>query len=122
MFLSRRASLMELQKPQGSSEISTAELRKALEDSSAIVLDARPYEEYAVSHIPGAQTVLRYRFYLLDEPHTRLMNCVHFYHCRGCYSDALQIRFATLSRGAPVDVNLNASLQSVAHNDGAHLW
>ena len=43
---------MELQKPQGSSEISTAELRKALEDSSAIVLDARPYEEYAVSHIP----------------------------------------------------------------------
>ena len=41
---------MELQKPQGSSEISTAELRKALEDSSAIVLDARPYEEYAVSH------------------------------------------------------------------------
>ena len=41
----------------GSPEISTAQLRTALDDSSAIVLDARPYEEYAVSHIPGAQTV-----------------------------------------------------------------
>jgi len=41
----------------GSSEISTAELRAALNDGSAIVLDARPYEEYAVSHIPGARAV-----------------------------------------------------------------
>jgi rhodanese-related sulfurtransferase len=41
----------------GSPEVSTAELRAALEDSGAIVLDARPYEEYAVSHIPGARTV-----------------------------------------------------------------
>ena len=41
----------------GSSEISTAQLRAALNDGSAIVLDARPYEEYAVSHIPGARAV-----------------------------------------------------------------
>jgi rhodanese-related sulfurtransferase len=41
----------------GSPEISTAELRAALADARAIVLDARPYEEYAVSHIPGARTV-----------------------------------------------------------------
>src|SRR5437763_4766501 len=41
----------------GSSEISTAQLRAALTDSSAIVLDARPYDEYAVSHIPGARAV-----------------------------------------------------------------
>jgi len=41
----------------GSSEISTAQLRAALTDSSAIILDARPYEEYAVSHIPGARAV-----------------------------------------------------------------
>jgi rhodanese-related sulfurtransferase len=40
-----------------SPEVSTAELRAALEASGAIVLDARPYEEYAVSHIPGARTV-----------------------------------------------------------------
>ena len=40
-----------------SPEISTAELRAALTESSAIVLDARPYEEYAVSHIPGARAV-----------------------------------------------------------------
>lgn len=40
-----------------SRELSTAELRQALAASSAIVLDARPYEEYAVSHIPGARTV-----------------------------------------------------------------
>jgi len=41
----------------GSPEISTAELRTALSDFSAIILDARPYEEYAVSHIPGARAV-----------------------------------------------------------------
>src|SRR5262245_7880295 len=40
----------------GSSEISTAQLKAAL-TSSAIALDARPYDEYAVSHIPGARAV-----------------------------------------------------------------
>jgi rhodanese-related sulfurtransferase len=40
-----------------SPEISTAELQWALAENSAIVLDARPYEEYAVSHIPGARPV-----------------------------------------------------------------
>jgi rhodanese-related sulfurtransferase len=40
-----------------SPEISTTELRWALGASSAIVLDARPYDEYAVSHIPGARSV-----------------------------------------------------------------
>jgi rhodanese-related sulfurtransferase len=40
-----------------SPEISTAELRWALSENSAIVLDARPYDEYAVSHIPGARSV-----------------------------------------------------------------
>ena len=46
-----------VKKPGDSPEISTAEFRKALDNASAIVLDARPYEEYAVSHIPGALTV-----------------------------------------------------------------
>ncbi len=41
----------------GSPEMSTAELRAALTEPSATVLDARPYEEYAVSHIPGARAV-----------------------------------------------------------------
>ncbi len=41
----------------GSSEISTARLRAALNDASAVILDARPYEEYAISHIPGARAV-----------------------------------------------------------------
>ena len=41
----------------GSAEMSTAELRAALTEGSAIVLDARPYEEYAVSHIPTARAV-----------------------------------------------------------------
>jgi rhodanese-related sulfurtransferase len=40
-----------------SPEISTAEFQKALGDASAIVLDARPYDEYATSHIPGALSV-----------------------------------------------------------------
>jgi rhodanese-related sulfurtransferase len=41
----------------GSSEISTAQLKAALTDSSAIILDARPHDEYAISHIPGARAV-----------------------------------------------------------------
>src|SRR5258707_980649 len=40
-----------------SRELSTGELRQVLLDSNAIVLDARPYQEYAVSHIPGARSV-----------------------------------------------------------------
>ena len=38
-------------------EISTAELRTALAQATSVVLDARPVEEYAVSHLPGAQSV-----------------------------------------------------------------
>jgi prepilin-type processing-associated H-X9-DG protein len=38
-------------------EISTAELRKALEASAAVVLDARPLDEYSIGHIPGARAV-----------------------------------------------------------------
>jgi rhodanese-related sulfurtransferase len=36
-------------------EISTEELRRILLDRSATVFDARPFAEYAVSHIPGAK-------------------------------------------------------------------
>jgi rhodanese-related sulfurtransferase len=42
---------------QRTSEISTAELQRVLRDSSAIVLDARPHLEFAISHIPGAINV-----------------------------------------------------------------
>jgi rhodanese-related sulfurtransferase len=38
-------------------EISTTELRAALASSTAVILDARPAEEFAVSHIPGARSV-----------------------------------------------------------------
>ena len=44
------------------------------------------------------------------------MNLTHLLPCRVIYSYALQIRFAPLLR-APEDMNLNASLQSVVHND-----
>jgi rhodanese-related sulfurtransferase len=47
-----------LQEPnQKTPEVSTEELRQILADQSAIVFDARPYQEYAVSHIPGARNV-----------------------------------------------------------------
>jgi rhodanese-related sulfurtransferase len=42
---------------QKTPEISTEELRQILADQSAIVFDARPSPEYAVSHIPGARNV-----------------------------------------------------------------
>ncbi len=35
-------------------QISTDELRQILRQKTATVFDARPYREYAVSHIPGA--------------------------------------------------------------------
>jgi rhodanese-related sulfurtransferase len=38
-------------------EISTTDLQVALKDKNAVVLDARPFAEYAVSHIPGARSV-----------------------------------------------------------------
>jgi rhodanese-related sulfurtransferase len=47
-----------LQEPnQKTPEVSTEELRQILADQSAIVFDARPFQEYAVSHIPGARNV-----------------------------------------------------------------
>ena len=38
-------------------EISTEELERILVERTATVLDARPYREYAISHIPGAINV-----------------------------------------------------------------
>jgi rhodanese-related sulfurtransferase len=38
-------------------ELSTADLKAALADPAVIVLDARPFDEFAVSHIPGARSV-----------------------------------------------------------------
>jgi rhodanese-related sulfurtransferase len=51
----QHATLME--GDQKTSEISTAELRRILAEGGATVLDARPFKEYAVSHIPGALNV-----------------------------------------------------------------
>jgi rhodanese-related sulfurtransferase len=42
---------------QRTAEVSTEELRRILAERSAVVLDARPHQEYAVSHIPGALNV-----------------------------------------------------------------
>jgi rhodanese-related sulfurtransferase len=42
---------------QSTAEISTEALTHVLSDRSAIVFDARPRREYAISHIPGAQNV-----------------------------------------------------------------
>ncbi len=39
---------------QDTQEISTEQFRAILADKSAVVLDARPYQEFAMSHIPGA--------------------------------------------------------------------
>src|SRR5262245_63848533 len=42
---------------QRTAEVSTEELRRILVDRTATVLDARPFLEHAVSHIPGARNV-----------------------------------------------------------------
>ncbi len=51
----QQATLME--PDQKTPEIATEELRKILAEQSATVFDARPFNEYAVSHIPGAVNV-----------------------------------------------------------------
>jgi rhodanese-related sulfurtransferase len=51
----RQVTLME--EGQATGEVSTQELQAILGQNSAIVFDARPFEEYAVSHIPGAINV-----------------------------------------------------------------
>ena len=42
---------------EGAPELSTADFKAALLDPKSVVFDARPYEEFAVSHVPGAQSV-----------------------------------------------------------------
>jgi rhodanese-related sulfurtransferase len=42
---------------QPTPEISTAEMVRVVAGRSGLIIDARPYEEFAVSHIPGAVTV-----------------------------------------------------------------
>ena len=42
---------------QKTAEVSTAELRRILAEGTANLFDARPFAEYAVSHIPGARNV-----------------------------------------------------------------
>lgn len=42
---------------QKTAELSTDELKRVLAEGSAVVLDARPFREFAVSHIPGAKNV-----------------------------------------------------------------
>ena len=42
---------------QRTQEVSTEELKRILADKSATVLDARPFREFAISHIPNAQNV-----------------------------------------------------------------
>ena len=39
---------------QKTAEVSTEDLRRILAEGSAVVFDARPPKEYAISHIPGA--------------------------------------------------------------------
>lgn len=50
-----QAKLME--PDQKTKEVSTEELRHILAEKSATVFDARPFKEYAISHIPGAVNV-----------------------------------------------------------------
>jgi len=50
-----QSTLMETD--QKTKEVSTEELRKLLAGKSAVVFDARPFREYALSHIPGAVNV-----------------------------------------------------------------
>src|SRR5687768_165097 len=42
---------------QKTAELSTGQLRQILAESRAVLLDARPRLEYAISHIPGALNV-----------------------------------------------------------------
>lgn len=42
---------------QRTAEVSTEQFRGILAESSAVVLDARPFREFAISHIPGALNV-----------------------------------------------------------------
>ncbi len=42
---------------QKTAELSTDELKRVLAEGRALVLDARPFKEFAISHIPGATNV-----------------------------------------------------------------
>jgi rhodanese-related sulfurtransferase len=55
----RAPSIFEgtLLEPDGAPELSTSQFRAALDDTKSVVFDARPYAEFAVSHVPGARSV-----------------------------------------------------------------
>ncbi len=56
----RAASVFESVLPETNAKtlnISTDELKRALADGSTLLLDTRPYREFAISHIPGALNV-----------------------------------------------------------------
>ena len=46
-----------VQPKEKTAEVSTDELRQILADGTAMVFDARPHLEFAISHIPGALNV-----------------------------------------------------------------
>jgi len=50
-----QATLLEAN--QRTVEVSTEEVKKVLAEGRSFVLDARPFMEYAVSHLPGALNV-----------------------------------------------------------------
>lgn len=51
----RQATLMEQE--QKTQEVSTEDLQRILSEGSSTVFDARPFKEFAISHIPGAVNV-----------------------------------------------------------------
>ena len=59
-FVAASASVFEATLPETNArtqDISTEELKGALSDGTILVLDTRPYREFALSHIPGAKNV-----------------------------------------------------------------
>jgi rhodanese-related sulfurtransferase len=45
------------EKNEGTTEVSTAELRQILAEGAVAIFDTRPFHEFAISHIPGARNV-----------------------------------------------------------------
>jgi hypothetical protein len=98
--------------PRSSSHRAPSNLQRAQGDAWAAIWLGQLFSTSGREGLCYVSTCLRSK-----ELHTVCMNLVHFCRCRGIDGYALKIRFASLPRGAPEDMNLNTGLQRGVHTN-----
>jgi rhodanese-related sulfurtransferase len=106
---------------QRTAEVSTEQLRAVIADKSAVVLDTRPFPEFAISHIPGAVNVsakpgVPMSAYVSDVAEIgRLLEGKRsslVLYCNGPYCGKQETRRGAPDRGSPTFVAISSVFRS----------